>query len=573
MEATMGSLLFDTDYANLATALSAAAGRILVISDDHSITTAHTVPAGTHLLGEGGSITMTQPDTNALVIGGDGVTIEGVEIVGPASPDTPSDVVVSNGIYAEGRDNLTVTDCLIRRFDSCGIFIRGCRNTTLRDNRLHSNRYGLGDSSDICLYSSDPPGGRIVIEGNFCLSNNSQGIYVDALGHDDDVTVAGNACVATDGGGDELAAVSVVRRHGIIIGYGSPVEGNGRVAVTGNLCRNTAVTGIYVASNAELRRAVVIVGNVCSLNGLAETALAGGIFITGGGLGTLVANNAVFDFRGNPAYDVGCLVVNHNVAGATATLSGNLCDTSTADGIVLKAASAGVRVTGNRTHAIARYDVAEITIADNPDAGGHRIERNEFLRTNSDAPSVKIDAQASTRTTYVLDNVIEGFDKTDEDDANAGIALSGGVNSKPFVATGNVIRQFRYGILYFAYVPGRYDSLLRFDRNEIEDCHGGIVLAATSPAAVMVVEGNWFRSVTNPLSTCSGLGGYVAGYVGRRDSGRLVLLGLNAAPTIGTWAVGDRAEFTTPTAGGTIGAVCTGAGNPGMWKAYGAIAA
>lgn len=567
-------LHYDTDYPNLAAALAGAAGRILVISSNHVITTAHTVPARTHLLGNGGKITMSQPDLNALEIGGDNVTVEGVEIVGPSTPDTPSGVTVSNGIYAEAWDNLTVTGCLIRQFDCCGIFIHGCRNTTLRDNRLHSNRYGLSDSSDICLYSGDPEGGRIVIEGNFCLSNNSQGIYVDALGHDADVTLGGNVCVATDGGGDELAALSVERRHGIIIGYGSPVEGNGRVAVIGNLCRNTAVTGIYVASSAELRRGVVIIGNICSLNGLDETSLAGGIFIQGGGVETLVANNAVFDFRGTAAFDVGCIVVNHNIEGvvATATLTGNVCDTSTADGIVLKSRSAGLRVFDNMTSGIARYDLYEVPGAGSA-FGGHRVERNSFTRSNADFPSVKISASTSTQTTWLLDNVITGVDGEENDADNTGILIEGGIGTKPVIASGNEIRNFYQGILNAGYITGRYESLLRFDNNLFAGCHDAIVLSGTSTAPCMVVEGNRFLSVVNPLSGAGGLGGASVGYPGRRDNGRLVLLGLNAAPGVGTWAVGDRAEFTTPGAGGNIGAVCTGAGNPGTWKTYGAIAA
>lgn len=40
-----------------------------------------------------------------------------------------------------------------------------------------------------------------------------------------------------------------------------------------------------------------------------------------------------------------------------------------------------------------------------------------------------------------------------------------------------------------------------------------------------------------------------------------------------THEVGDRVEFTSPTAGGYIGAVCTGAGSPGTFKNYGAILA
>ena len=45
------------------------------------------------------------------------------------------------------------------------------------------------------------------------------------------------------------------------------------------------------------------------------------------------------------------------------------------------------------------------------------------------------------------------------------------------------------------------------------------------------------------------------------------------APVFGTWAVGDKVESTAPTAGGSIGWVCTTAGSPGTWKTYGAVAA
>jgi len=46
-----------------------------------------------------------------------------------------------------------------------------------------------------------------------------------------------------------------------------------------------------------------------------------------------------------------------------------------------------------------------------------------------------------------------------------------------------------------------------------------------------------------------------------------------AAPTVGTWSVGDIIYNSLPTAGGTIGWVCTTAGTPGTWKAFGNIAA
>jgi hypothetical protein len=46
-----------------------------------------------------------------------------------------------------------------------------------------------------------------------------------------------------------------------------------------------------------------------------------------------------------------------------------------------------------------------------------------------------------------------------------------------------------------------------------------------------------------------------------------------AAPTAGTWAVGDTVWNTAPAAGGVPGWVCTTAGTPGTWKAMAVLAA
>ena len=46
-----------------------------------------------------------------------------------------------------------------------------------------------------------------------------------------------------------------------------------------------------------------------------------------------------------------------------------------------------------------------------------------------------------------------------------------------------------------------------------------------------------------------------------------------AAPTSGTWVVGDRVFNSAPAAGGAPGWVCTTAGTPGTWKAQAVLAA
>lgn len=57
------------------------------------------------------------------------------------------------------------------------------------------------------------------------------------------------------------------------------------------------------------------------------------------------------------------------------------------------------------------------------------------------------------------------------------------------------------------------------------------------------------------------------------QSGRKRVTEMLTAPAVGTWAVGDLVFNTAPTAGGTIGWVCTTAGTPGTWKTFGAITA
>lgn len=47
----------------------------------------------------------------------------------------------------------------------------------------------------------------------------------------------------------------------------------------------------------------------------------------------------------------------------------------------------------------------------------------------------------------------------------------------------------------------------------------------------------------------------------------------SGAPATGTWVIGDKLYYRNPTAGGSIGSVCTTSGTPGTWKAFGAISA
>jgi len=69
------------------------------------------------------------------------------------------------------------------------------------------------------------------------------------------------------------------------------------------------------------------------------------------------------------------------------------------------------------------------------------------------------------------------------------------------------------------------------------------------------------------------LGGWISStpVSGNRDANAVTLHG-SAAPVSGAHQVGDKVINTAPTSGGNIGWVCTTAGSPGTWKAYGTIA-
>lgn len=85
---------------------------------------------------------------------------------------------------------------------------------------------------------------------------------------------------------------------------------------------------------------------------------------------------------------------------------------------------------------------------------------------------------------------------------------------------------------------------------------------ATSATRLTVAGNDWGGVVTRALAST----GVLVGTTRRETEGA-------AAPTAGTWAVGDRCWNTAPAAAGTPGWVCTAAGTPGTWKAMAVVAA
>ena len=88
--------------------------------------------------------------------------------------------------------------------------------------------------------------------------------------------------------------------------------------------------------------------------------------------------------------------------------------------------------------------------------------------------------------------------------------------------------------------------------------------------AFIRAEGDVFDNVVFGSNTFVGA---ALTYLTTSLGGRCPGVYMDVTPTGGTWKVGDVVNKLTPTAGGTIGWVCTTAGTPGTFKTFGAISA
>lgn len=490
-----------------------------------------------------------------------------------------------NAVYIADKTNVSVLDNWIELVDiNCGVQIYTGRNITVRGNIIYGAT-GLAlagpaaSASDILAYSAGN-GGRYIIEGNYCLSNNSQGIAVDLLGYDQDIVINANVCVTLDpatctqGGAWSEVASGGVRRHAIMVGYNNSTVNGPRTVVSNNICRNTTWTGIY--QQGVPSGPVLIIGNMCSRNGFdTGNSLSGGIYISAPTAHVVVDGNVIDEFQNTATNGVGSITYNPaSVPAAGATLSNNTIRDSAGVGIYLVNNAARASVTNNTISGSVDNDIRLVNSAGLANVGGIAISANTIRRTSGNSmQAINLDQQDGTLVTTVTGNHIRGFDATNAVATNAGVRISRNLFTR---VNNNIIENFNVGITFSSYWAAATRHFgADISRNTFRDCTYGIGVAATADTAVLPLCDNIFDNVTTPVSAAAQAspGGFTVGYIARKDDTRIVALNLNAAPTVGTWAVGDRVEFTTPVAGDFIGAVCTAAGNPGTWKTFGAISA
>jgi len=532
-----------------------------------------TVPDGVTVFGDGWGSFIQQTALNKDVfIAGDSNTFRSLRL--KIADGDNADFV--NCIYAESVNNLTVLDCFLELGDlGCvGVHIRGVQNSIVRENRIYAGKWTSGSgpaasAADILLYSFGASE-RHIIDGNHCLSNNSQGMFIDALGYDGDILVANNICVTldpttcTETGSWSLVATGGVRRHGIVIGYNNSSVSGPRTVVSGNICRNTRWTGIYKQGVSS--GPVIIANNLCDLNGYdVSNTLSGGIYINQSGHEELVGNY-ITRFQNTNANTGGITVNGFTAPVISASVRNNTIQGSLGIGLILSTNSSFVEVSENTFLSNVSNDIRVIPSAGNPNTAGHNIACNRIVRTSGSAVSAMfIDVQSSTRILVVKDNWVTGNDNTTASNNNSAIYIRPSVENIRVVD--NTIDNFYYGFFCDQYyTTGRSPNYI-YERNIISNCNTGFMISGTTGNHTVPLVDNRFINVTTQ-TTGAALGGAAVGRIVARLGDKFEWQ-TTAAPATGAWAVGDQSANSTPVVGQPKGWMCTVAGTPGTWVSTG----
>ena len=544
------------DTSAIQAALTANAGKAVYFPPgSYAINAALSVSAGTVVYGDGGTATITQAttSTDAFTFAGDNITLEGLKIVGPNTG-------TGSAARADARDNIVIKSCAVQNW-LYGIQLRGCKNWTVTGNRIWGGTYDGTSSSDIFIYGSvGAPSSRGVLTENFCLSNNDNGISIDTNSGDKDVLISNNVVYPLQSDGETpLADANNRRRYGIVVGYNGTVTT--RAAVTGNIVRDVPYSGIYMNAATLPTGDVAIVGNNVARCGFgtlypSDASLRAGIYCNGGAdsiTGNVVVDCVTTGIKVAPSYTYS------STNQPRAVISSNAVARTTGIGIHLTIKPHGYLVTGNR---VINSTAAGINFETTDANGGNCHFVGNHIDTNTtDQGGIIVTNVSGGYECSVVGNRISGSDNTTNNEFNSGIWFNGTVHCMD-----NSIDKYHRGINCGTSFGARTISI-KCSGNTISNTVFGVSASGAGP---WLVVDNTFRSVSG--NECNGAAwqGLLYRASGTNGfNGSAIYVADTAAPTAGTWAVGDHCANTNPSAGQPKGWFCTVAGTPGTWTSEG----
>jgi hypothetical protein len=513
----------------------------------------------------------------------EGISIRNLKFQGGNGALAEDDFAANHAVYGAAVVNLSLESCRIYSFYMCGIQLREHTNVLITNNFIYGNWYGDSSASDITLYSTASNGKNAIVSNNFCLSNNSQGIYVSALGGDRDIVITGNVVNTLNNVWQEQTNYStnmgtpptvrfsdtlLYRRHGIVVGYAGNHEG--RIVVSNNVIRNTMWTGVYRNATASLIGADIVMNNIISKVSLGaeSNGLSAGVNFVFTGNSCLISGNLITDvgsatsgpksaiqFAGVGTGNSGLIVSNNSVKGCGYGLYS------------YSAAIRNVQVLGNTFYDLSvqgirlAYGTASETEYCSTRIANNHIEK--YAGTTAQEAGIFISFSAVTPP-----NIIDISGNTIDGNAVGGYGISfivpsSSVNSNEQLSIrDNVITAVATsGIQSNSYIDARMFNM-KLGGNVFYDCPIAYNIGSQLNASrgFVVVEGGNFYNVTTKFGA---FGGFPILRFGKWVSDNISEVYDAALPTTGRWYQGDKIVYTNPTAGGNAGAICVTSGQFG----------
>lgn len=515
-----------------------------------------------------------------LLFNDDQVAIRGIHVIGARTMGT-NPVNTESGIRIQRCSNVSVESCYIESWGGAGIIMLGGEQLTISKNIC----FRQGDSDDIRGYGAPTiPNYRIVIEGNYCLSNTEygQGIAIGLLAADADFVISGNHCIPLDpatcvdgGTWSEMAPAGVVRRHGILIGYASAGALNQAGVCANNTIRNTDWTGIYCNGGNGANHRQIIANNAISDCGHANSdggdTLMGGIYCAK--LSALIIGNLIDGFVGaNSPTQTGLSAAIHYRGTSALALSGTetrvlgLCAgnkiSNSSAGIAVKDYFAEIMFTDN---IISYSTYSDVNITARSGAHGNLFFKNNvFLRNQNDYPSVFSDMALGTKPIFFENNTFLGSLTRAQQATGTEPCIDTRTDKvENCFLIGNHFYQWHSAIDLRTYSTKREPSTIR-DNTLKEMTIGFRVSKANATSAGLVpLVGNTFYDVDTLLGP-STLGGVAAGVIATALGNNIHAQGV-AVPTSGAWLRGDVIFNSAPAVGSPPSWFCVASGTPGTW--------
>lgn len=593
----------------------ATLGGYIILPDgfDFRITDEIVFAANTYISGHGARVIIDQdPYVRAFRLGSHS-TVDGVTFVGTGTDTEIAEELLGGqmglAVASFGTVDVKAKNCKFYDFVAIGINQGGgliqfsnCYGMSVDGNYFDTSNDGFVDID--ASYTA----GECTFIGNKSFSNSDIFIFISTVGGyltDLDVSSVSHHIIANNihaknrwGTQPEGRARG---RHGVVAHYN---VGESYLSLVGNVIGNLARHGAYLRGPSSIVDNYcgpdLVIGNTfrhCGLGDPDDSNYCSGIRCESNRGLTIMGN--VFEKNGytpegdagtSPAYDIECvrgsidLTIANNILRDALTGSVYLAMSITSRKL------ANVKVVNN-TIRNAGFGVAIASLISGSGISDIKVIGNHITLTGATygggtrAAGVFTEGSGSDHQEFsieILDNTFVGTGKTAD---QYGVCVMS--SSTPLGSTtrieGNTFKNLEVGIASFRFTTNGVSyashrtigTTTLWDNNRFLSCGSAYYIPkAVSTVLAAVGPNNLYSDTSGGLpSTSITWDVPVIGQINGRDaSGNTTLkLQLAAAPSAQQWYVGDEVRLT-PTAGGSFGTVCTTAGTPGTWKAYGTIA-